>query len=163
MMQTGKNTEKNSFFISLNTPRWQPLSKTKIKTIEHGHICGTLIIFCISNINHSLTCPKTFGQGPKRLKILKTTPPRQPWSKNKIKTVGHGNICDNYFILCSLDISHPLTCPKTQGKGLKRLAILKMIIFHNYEHFPVNPTHKIKNQLGTQLHVKLLVFCAILM
>ena len=39
--------------------------------IWHTAACSTLIISCIFNISHSLTCPKTWRKCPKRLKILK--------------------------------------------------------------------------------------------
>ena len=56
-----------SLSTSLSQLRWQD----KIKTIEHISKCDTLINSCYFNISHSLTCPKTWEKGLKRLKYLK--------------------------------------------------------------------------------------------
>ena len=54
------------------------------------------------------------------------TPPCQPHSKViKKKTIGHIATCDTLIILCDSNISHSFTCPKTWGKGPKRIKTLK--------------------------------------
>ena len=53
--------------MSLSPLRWQD----KIKTIEHASNSDTFSISCYFNISHSLTCPKTWEKGLKRLKIPK--------------------------------------------------------------------------------------------
>ena len=66
--QTTKNSWKWLFFVGLSTfPCW-PRLQIKSKSIAHAISCGTFIISCNSNISHSLTCPKTWGKVPKRLK-----------------------------------------------------------------------------------------------
>ena len=45
-------------------------SQNKIKIIGHAIRIDTLIISSNFNISHCLTCPKTWGEGPKTLKIL---------------------------------------------------------------------------------------------
>ena len=62
MTQTAKNTKKWSC--------WNR-SQSKLKNIGHGTKCSIFIISCNRNISHSFTCPKTWGIGPKWLKILK--------------------------------------------------------------------------------------------
>ena len=57
----------------MSTPAGRPRSQSKLKTAKHAATCGTFIISCNSNISHSLTCPKTWGKGPKRKKYLSLT------------------------------------------------------------------------------------------
>ena len=69
--QTVKNIWKWSFFVGFSTPGCWTRSENKLKSIRQATTCGTIIIPCNSNINHSLTCPKISGNCPKRLEILK--------------------------------------------------------------------------------------------
>ena len=69
--QTTKNTKNWTCFITLSTPPCHSWSSDKIKTIWKATKCSTLIISCNFKIGHYLTCPKTSGKGPKRIKILK--------------------------------------------------------------------------------------------
>ena len=58
-------------FVGLSTPSCWPLSQSKLKSIGNGTKYSTLIISCSSNINHSLTCQKTWLKVSKQLKTLK--------------------------------------------------------------------------------------------
>ena len=104
-----------------------------MQTHEHS------VISCISYISHSLTCPKTWGKGPERLKALKMinfhsfehfSLPTFLMKQNKKNWARNGTL----IIFPSLNISYSLTCPKTWGKRPKRLKILKMIILGKSEH-----------------------------
>ena len=56
--------------LSLSTPSCRPQSQNKIKRIGHATAFYTFMILSSSNISHSLTCPKAWGKGPKRLKNI---------------------------------------------------------------------------------------------
>ena len=45
---------------------------------------------------------------------------------DKTCAIGHANICDTFIISCNSNISYSVTCPKTWGKGTKRLKILEI-------------------------------------
>ena len=77
--ETVKNTKKSSFFTNWNTHPCQHCFENKIKTIGHTTTCD--IILCSSNIKHSLTFPKTWGKGPKRLKILIIKQNKNNWAR----------------------------------------------------------------------------------
>ena len=53
------------------------------------------------------------------------TPPCQLPSQNEIKTLCHATKCDILIIMCSSNISYPLTFPKTWGKEPKQLKTQK--------------------------------------
>ena len=53
---------------------------------------------------------------------------------NQIKIHFARNYISTLITSCSSNTSHSLTCPKTWGKGPKRLKTLKMINFHSFEH-----------------------------
>ena len=88
---------------------------------------------------HSLTYPKTWGRGPKRLKntwnwsfliwkngpklgknhqkwsffIPLNTPPCWSWSQSKLNLIGHATTCDSLIISCNSNIRDSFTRPKT--------------------------------------------------
>ena len=53
-----KSWGNGPFFISSSTPPYHPRSQSKIKKTGNAKIGDTLIIPCIFNISHALTCPK---------------------------------------------------------------------------------------------------------
>ena len=124
-------------------------NNNKEKIIGYANTCNTLIIFSISNTSHSLTCPKTCGKRPKRLKILKndhfslfislSTPPCWNRSQSKSKSIRHAYTWITFIISCNSIVSHSFTYPKSWGKGPKWLNL----IFHNFEYSPL-PTFLIK-------------------
>ena len=130
-------TKMSQRLISFSTPPCQPRLQGKIKTIEHSTTCDILIISCNYNRSHSLVCLKTWGKGPKRLKIPKNNhflisfcdPLCRLWSQSKIKSIGHATTCEILNISRNSVIIHSLTIPKSWRNGPKRLKIL------NSEHF----------------------------
>ena len=120
------------FFIFSRTPPYQPRSQSKIKTTGKGKIGGTLIIPCIFNISHPLTCPKNLGKKTKNKNYLElsillslSTLQCRFRSQKKIKSVRHNKIKHTLFILIKYSMICDWTCPKYWGNGSQRLKILK--------------------------------------
>ena len=115
--------------IRFSTPPCQPRSKSKIKTIGHTIAKDALIISCNFHVSRSLTYPKTLGKEPKWLIILRTIflkfePSFLSTSVRKEKkAIELAITSDTLIISCYFNINHFLTCPKTWGKGPKRLQI----------------------------------------
>ena len=93
-------------------------------------------------IFHSLTYPKTWGRGPKRLKntwnwsflVGFSTPPCWLWSRSKLKSIEHENTFGKLIIPHNSNISCSFTHPKTWEKWLKRLKIPENGHFCRSEH-----------------------------
>ena len=93
----------------------------------------TLLSLCNFNISHLLTCPKTWGKGPKRRKNTKkwsffislSTPPCWLRLQSKLKHIGHPTTCSILIISLNSKKSYSLTSPTSWGKWPKRLNILK--------------------------------------
>ena len=113
--KTVKNTKKLSFFPCLSTSLCWHQSQRKLKSSGHATACGSLVNSYNSNTSHYFTCPKAWGKGPKRLKILRKYHFLQllpAYIDQKIKTISHSITCHILIISRNPNISHSMTCPK---------------------------------------------------
>ena len=76
--------------------------------------------------------------------ITLNTSPCQPCWQNTRKSIGDTTECDFFIILCSFNITHPLTCPKTLEKGRKRLKTFKGAFFISFGTLPCQLRSQIK-------------------
>ena len=116
-----KNTYNWLFLFNLSKLPCRFWSWKKTKAIMHASIKQTLLIFFKCSMVCAWTCPKSWGNWPKRPKILTTyhfsyclsTPLSRPRSHYKLKTILHAITCDTHIISCNSNISQFLTCPKS--------------------------------------------------
>ena len=141
----------------MSSPRCWPRSQNKLTSIGHATTCS-LIISCNSYESHSFTCFPNFGKKTQTTKNTKnwslfislSTPRCQSWPWNRIETIGHVSTCCTVIISRNSNITH------------SRLKIIKMNIFHKFEHSSL-PTSLIKQKKNQwESYVTLLWFCAVL-
>ena len=84
------------------------------------------------DISYSLACSKTWGKGPKRLKILKidhfsyVRALLHAKQDHQVKENTSGNANITLIIPCNSNISRSLTCPKIWAKGHKEQKVLRI-------------------------------------
>ena len=115
-----------------------------------AHYGDTFIISWNSNISHSITWPKTWGKGPKRLKIL------NKWQMSIFHKSKHSCLPTNItrqikkklvtqLQVALLSFHANLTGPKLVEKNPNGKKYLELIIFLKFEHSSPPPSMPNKN------------------
>ena len=164
--QTAKSNIKWTFLISLSTSAGLPRPQSKLKTTKHTAICGTLIISCNSNIDHSLTCSKIWEKYLNGKKyhfwsffLSLITPPCRFRSQKETQSIRHKTMKRTLLIFIKYSMICNWTCPKSWENGPQRPKALSQVsaILHTNLDYKRKGKH-----LSKQLHVALLSLHAIL-